>query len=276
MQNKKTIIITGASDGIGAAAARQLNEAGHTVAVVGRSPEKTKRVAESIDADYFVADFADLGQVRELAASLNERYSTIDVLANNAGGIMGDRELTTDGFEKTFQVNHLAPFLLTQLLMDRLIESKASVINTSSVANSLFGRLELDNLNGERSYRATRAYGAAKLENILFTKELHRRYAAQGISTVAFHPGNIASNFTSEANSLIKLVYRWPLRNIFLTSSETGGKVLSWFAEGTPGTTWISGEYYNKTAHAAPNKQAGDAELAEALWARSAEFVASS
>ncbi|MBB2976175.1 NAD(P)-dependent dehydrogenase (short-subunit alcohol dehydrogenase family) [Microbacterium endophyticum] len=270
---KKTIIITGASDGIGAAAARQLSEAGHTVAVVGRSAEKTRRVAESINADYFLADFTNLRQVRELAEALSSRYAEIDVLANNAGGIMGDRELTVDGFEKTFQVNHLAPFLLTQLLMERLTESKASVINTSSVANSLFGRIDLDNLNGERSYSATRAYGAAKLENVLFTKELHRRYESQGISTVAFHPGNIASNFTSEANSLIKLVYRWPLRNILLTSPETGGKVLSWFVEGTPGTTWISGEYYDKISHAAPNKQAGDAELAESLWNRSAEYV---
>ena len=117
----KTIVVTGASDGIGAAAARQLHEDGHTVVVVGRSPDKTRQVAESIGADYEVADFADLRTVRRLAAKLAQRYPRIDVLANNAGGVFGTRDKTADGFEKTFQVNHLAPFLLTTLLLPTLL-----------------------------------------------------------------------------------------------------------------------------------------------------------
>ncbi|MEV4175373.1 SDR family NAD(P)-dependent oxidoreductase [Nonomuraea sp. NPDC049709] len=129
---QQTIIITGASDGIGAAAAHQLTENGHKVIVVGRSPQKTAAVAGKIGAPFHVADFADLAQVRSLASELTATYPRIDVLANNAGGIFGDREVTTDGYEKTFQVNHLAPFLLTYLLMATLIESNAKIIQTSS------------------------------------------------------------------------------------------------------------------------------------------------
>ncbi len=191
----RTIVLTGASDGLGAAAAKRLSRSGENVVVVGRSPQKTAAVAADIGADHFVTDFADLTQVRALADELLARYPRIDVLANNAGGMMGDRSVTVDGHEKTFQVNHLAPFLLTMLLLDRLIESRASVVNTSSVGNKLFGNLDIDDLESEHDYTAQRAYGNAKLENILFTKELHRRYHDAGISTAALHPGGVASNF---------------------------------------------------------------------------------
>ena len=271
----KTIVITGASDGIGAAAAAQLAASGHRVAVVGRSPDKTKKVAEAIGADHFVADFADLAQVRRLAAELLAKYGTIDVLANNAGGQMGARTLTADGYETTFQVNHLAPFLLTTLLIGRLAESGASVVNTSSIGSKLYGHVDLDDLNSERSFGASRAYCTSKLENVLFTKELHRRYHARGISALAFHPGVIASNFASDATNLTGLLYRTPLRNL-LTSSQTAGGFLAWFAEGIPGRDWVSGEYYEKTKLAKPARQANDAELARALWDRSETLVAAS
>jgi hypothetical protein len=137
----RTIVMTGASDGIGAAGAARLNALGNTVVVIGRSKEKTMAVANSLEAEYFVADFSDLDQVRALAANLLERYETIDALVNNAGGIMGPRRITVDGHEATFQINHLAPFLLTTLLLDRLITSRASVITTSSVANRFVGRV---------------------------------------------------------------------------------------------------------------------------------------
>jgi NAD(P)-dependent dehydrogenase (short-subunit alcohol dehydrogenase family) len=270
----KTIIITGASDGIGAAAATQLASAGHRVVVVGRSPEKTKKVAEAIGAEHFLADFTELAQVRELATRLLDAYPQIDVLANNAGGIMGPRQLTGDGYEKTFQVNHLAPFLLTTLLIERLAASGASVVNTSSAMSKLGARLDLDNLNSERSYSAARAYGAGKLENVVFTKELHRRFHSQGISTLAFHPGVIASNFTSESSPFMKLFYRPPLSNL-LESSDSAGRTLAFFAEGVAGTDWMSGEYYSKTKLAVPNKQALDATLCQALWDRSVTLVGS-
>ena len=136
----RTIVITGGSDGIGAASARQLHEAGEQVVLVGRNPEKTARVARELGAPSFVADYSELSQVRDLAASLLEQYPRIDVLANNAGGIFGERKVTGDGNELTFQVNHLGGFLLTNLLLERLIESEGSVIQTSSLAARRFAR----------------------------------------------------------------------------------------------------------------------------------------
>src|SRR6185312_5196011 len=146
----RTTVITGASDGIGAAAAKMLAYPGDTLVLVGRSPSKTKAIAEELEADYFLADFTELSQVRALAAALAEKYPRIDVLANNAGGIMGHRELTVDGHEKTFQVNHLAPFLLTTLLIDRLAVSRATIINTSSAAHKAMARFDIDDLDAEK------------------------------------------------------------------------------------------------------------------------------
>ncbi len=266
----RTIVITGASDGIGAASARQLTAAGEKVVVVGRDPEKTEAVALSIGADAHVADFAELDQVRALAATLLERYPRIDVLANNAGGIFGDRKMTRDGFELTFQVDHLAPFLLTHLLTDRLIESRASVIQTSSAAAQRFSRFDIDDLQGERSYSASRAYGNAKLANILFTKELHRR---TGLAAVAFHPGVIASSFASSSNGLWRWMYTNPLVSRFLTSTDVGGSRLTWLALGTPGVDWMPGEYYANNKVASTSPLADDAALAAELWERSARML---
>lgn len=276
----RTIVITGASDGIGAAAAKRLSRSGEHVVVVGRSPQKTKAVAAGIGVDYLVADFAELAQVRGLAAELLARYPRIDVLANNAGGMMGDREVTVDGHEKTFQVNHLASFLLTTLLLERLVESRASVLNTSSVGNKLFGHVEIDDLDAEGGYRASKAYGDAKLENILFARELHRRYHSAGISTAAFHPGGVASNFGSESGSKpMRLVYRTPLRHLALIGTEQGSDLLVWLASAKPGADWTSGEYYSGHTRAGhsigkANKQAYEPDLARELWDRSAAMVA--
>ncbi|MET4589897.1 SDR family NAD(P)-dependent oxidoreductase [Arthrobacter sp. 754] len=267
----RTIVITGASDGIGAAAARTLAKAGERVVVVGRSAEKTQALAKELDADYFVCDFADLAQVRTLAAQLKENYPLIDVLANNAGGIMGKHLRTMDGNESTFQINHLAPFLLTTLLMDTLTASKAKVINTASGANS-FGKLDLFDLNAEHTYSTHRAYGTAKLANILFTSELHRRFGDQGITTAAFHPGVVRTNFAAESTSPWRHAYK-TLLNRFMLSPDQGADTLLWLINGTAGTDWISGAYYYKRALAKANAQAYDAELARGLWDASEELV---
>ncbi|MEC5181461.1 SDR family NAD(P)-dependent oxidoreductase [Arthrobacter sp. CG_A4] len=269
---QRTIVITGASDGIGASAARILSKRGERVVVVGRSAEKTERIATEIGADFFVADFAVLAQVRRLAAQLKEKYPRIDVLANNAGGIMGKRELTADGHEKTFQINHLAPFLLTTELMEVLTASNATVINTASAANG-FGKLDLEDLDAAKSYSTNRAYGTAKLANILFTSELNNRYAADGVSTAAFHPGVVATNFAAESTSPMRHAYKTFLSR-FLLSPEQGADTLVWLATATPGEDWISGAYYAKRALAKANKQAYDAELARELWERSEALVA--
>lgn len=267
----RTIVITGASDGIGAAAARALAAAGERVVVVGRSPAKTKAVAEELGAEHFVADFARLQDVRELAAALRERYLRIDVLANNAGGIMAHREVTVDGHEKTFQVNHLAPFLLTSLLMDVLAASGARVINTSSMANR-YGRIDLDDLQAASKYSANRAYGASKLANILFTRELHRRHSAAGITTAAFHPGGVASNFAAESTPLIRFAYNPVFRRLMITP-EQGADTLVWLAGAEPGADWVSGGYYAKRRIAKANRQAYDDGLAREFWDRSAALV---
>lgn len=270
----RTIVITGASDGIGAAAAKRLSRSGENVVVVGRSPQKTQAVAADVGGDYFVTDFGELAQVRELAQQLLARYPRIDVLANNAGLITAERQVTVDGHEKVFQVNHLAPFLLTTLLLDRLVASRASVVNTSSVGHKLFGHVHIDDLDAEHDYRAQKAYGDSKLENILFTRELHRRYHSAGISTAAFHPGSVATNFGGDTDSrLLRLVYHTPLKHLALISSEKGSDLLVWLASATPGTDWTSGEYYSGHAIAKANRQAYDPQLARELWDRSAAMV---
>lgn len=270
----KTIVITGASDGIGAAAARQLHQDGHHVVIVGRSPQKTQAIARELGADHFLADFTRLDDVRTLAADLDRACPQIDVLANNAGGIFGDRTKTADGFEKTFQVNHLAPFLLTSLLMDKLLTSRASVIQTSSSGARLFGRLDIGDLDHDRDFTPQLAYGTAKLENILFTRELHARYHPQGLSAAAFNPGAVATSFATSSDSFMRRIYTSRIGRAFMATPEKGASQMVWLAETSPGTDWESGTYYEKNKPAKRNNpQALDPDLARELWDRSAELL---
>ncbi len=268
----ETIVITGGSDGIGAAAARALHDRGATVVVVGRSPEKTRAVAKPLGADHFIADFAHLDQVRSLAGELLERYPRIDLLANNAGLIAGDRTVTADGHEMTFQINHLAPFLLTNLLRERLMASGARIITTSSVAHTR-GHVDLDDLESERRYSPLRAYGTTKLENILFTRELARRWGGHGISAAAFHPGMVATQFASGNNGPLRLLYQTFLKHLFLIDADTGADTLVWLATHRPGVDWQSGGYYVKRNLVTTAREADDGDLARRLWDRSAELV---
>jgi NAD(P)-dependent dehydrogenase (short-subunit alcohol dehydrogenase family) len=277
MGTSKVIVITGASDGIGAAAARSLAKAGHQVVVVGRSPEKTTRIAAELGADSHLADFADLGAVRELAATLQAKYPRIDVLANNAGGVSAarSRQVTVDGHERTFQVNYLAPFLLTTLLLDRLTESRATVISTSSSGNRL-GRVDLADLDSEKRYRGVNAYNNAKLALILFTRELDRRYRSRGLASAAFNPGNIASGFAQQPGDANGWIAQPRIfRRLLLSSPETGVGTLVFLAEGTPGADFPSGEYFVKRKVARANKQSYDTGLAAQLWDRSVTMTQS-
>ncbi|MBO0864668.1 MAG: SDR family NAD(P)-dependent oxidoreductase, partial [Mycobacterium sp.] len=181
----RTIIITGASDGIGAAAARRLCGVGEKVVVVGRSESKTCALATELGVDSFVADFADLSQVHSLAQELRSRYTRIDVLANNAGTMTIPLQRTDDGHEKTYQVNYLAPFLLTTSLLDVLIDSHAAVINTSSSSHKLIRRVNAADLENTYRYRPSKAYALTKLGIVLFTMELHRRYHGAGLAAAA-------------------------------------------------------------------------------------------
>lgn len=180
--------------------------------VVGRSPRKTEGVARPLGLDHCVADYTRLVEVRDLADRLLAAYPRIDVLANNAGGVFGDPTTTEDGFEKAFQINHLAPFLLTTSLMPRLLESQVTVIQTTTLRGGIIRKLDLDDLddlddlNLDHDANPIHAYNAAKLENVLFTKELHRRYHDQGLSSAAFYPGNVATNFGAETTSRLMKV----------------------------------------------------------------------
>ncbi|GII51872.1 short-chain dehydrogenase [Planotetraspora thailandica] len=270
----RTIVITGSSDGIGAAGARQLHMDGNRVVIVGRSPEKTAAVAAELGADHFIADFTRLDDVRKLAEDLDSACPHIDVLVNNAGGVFGDRDKTVDGFEKTLQINHLAPFLLTNLLMEKLLACKASVIQTSSSGARLFGQLDIDDLDHDARYTPHKAYGTAKLENILFTKELHTRFHSHGLSAAAFHPGAVATSFASGSTSFMRAVYTSRAGRLFMASPEKGARQMVWLAEGTPGRDWQSGVYYEGGKPARRNNpQADDADLARRLWDRTAELV---
>ncbi|MBO4262518.1 MAG: SDR family NAD(P)-dependent oxidoreductase [Clostridia bacterium] len=241
----KRIVITGASDGIGFAAARRLKELGNEVIIAGRSPEKTQRRAEEIGADFFVADYTRLSDVIKLAEEL-KKYGRIDVLCNNAGGITAKKEYTEDGFEKTFQLNVLGGFLLTTLLKDVLTESNATVVQTASIAANLFGAdLDADDLQTEKNFSPVSAYGHAKLEDILFTRELDRRFGALGINAVAFEPGVVRTNFASEANGFMRVCYHSPLKYLFTISPDKRAERLVRLALGSAGGDFVRGETYS-------------------------------
>ncbi|GAT08926.1 short-chain dehydrogenase [Mycolicibacterium novocastrense] len=268
----KTIVITGASDGVGRAAAQVLASRGHTTVIVGRSREKTEAVAAEVGAPHHCCDFDSLDDVRGLAAELLNRYDKIDVLCNNAGlQLSGARQLTRDGYERTLQVNHLAPALLTRLLLDRLIESKAAVIATSSSAARLV-QLHVADLNGEKRFRPLHAYSETKLANVLFTRELHRRYRSAGLAAASFEPGSVASNFANDSTAVMRAVFHSPLRKL-LRTPEQGADTLVWLADSAPGVDWPSGEHFRKRRVAKTHRAADDVELRKVLWQHTYEML---
>ena len=264
---KKKIVITGASDGLGAAAARQLKALGHNLVIVGRNAEKTERVLKELCAPYHVVEYAKLHDVVRLAKEL-AAYPRIDVLVNNAGAVLNERTITEDGFERTFQINVLAGFLLTTLLIDKLCQCRATVIHTSSIAANLFAlKMNIYDLQNEKAYTPVKAYSEAKLCNILITRELHRRYHAHGICSIAFEPGVPRSNFATEASWFFRTAYHTPLKYLFTTSSQTSAKRMAELALGAAGKDFICGQTYS-------NKKPfnvwfrDDGKIAEELWNR--------
>jgi len=274
---RRTVLITGGSDGLGAVAAGRAAARGERVLIVGRNPEKTAAVAERTGAEPFVADFSELDQVREVAERIRSALdgSGIDALANNAGGIFREETLTVDGNELTLQVNHLSPFLLTHLLLDELlVGGGATIVNTSSIAHRLFGSIALDDLDNVRGYSPEKAYGDAKLANALFARALHERYGDRGISAVAFHPGIVATGFAGDTTSSLRWLYGSPLAKPFLTTPQRGGETLDRFLSGRPGVDWKPGAYYSKRRLGRLlNPQLLDDRIMNGLWERSAERV---
>jgi len=267
----RLVVVTGASDGIGAAAARALTRRGDRVVVIGRSPGKTRAVAAEIGAEFHVADFSHLDQVRELAVALRDRYPRVDVLINNAGLIAGARRtVTADGHELTFQVNHLAPFLLTILLREHLVAAQGTVITTSSRAGTTRGAaVVIDDLNMVNGYDGLRAYKASKLANVLFTRELARRWGPLGVSAAAAHPGIVRSQWGRSGPAAVRLVTTSPVR-LVLRSPERGADTLVWLSTSVPGTDWPNGGYFADRKPATASPAADDPGLAGRLWDHSA------
>ena len=269
----RTVLVTGASDGIGAETAKALASKGATVYVTGRSANKLRPVAEAVGTEPLVADFSRLDDVRSLAEEVGERVETLDLLMNNAGGTFAPSKKTHDGHEPNFQVNHLAPFLLTSLLRPKLAAAGTSlVINTSSVGN-LVGKVVLDDLDYEhRRAIELRAYGTGKLMNIMFTRGIGQRWSGDGVVSVAVHPGPVGSSFGRDS-WFVGLLYRSPLKRLGTISVPDGAAPLIALAERGPDPE-IDGRYFSRfKADGRENKQAHDQAIIDGLWERSAQLV---
>ncbi len=266
------VLLTGATRGIGRAAAVELARQGAEVALVGRDPERVREVACEAKAagggapvHEHVADLTLMAEVRTLAEDVSASYEHIDVLANNAGALFASRKQTSEGFERTFALNHLAPFLLTNLLRERLVGGR--VVTTASDAHAQ-GQLDLTDLQSEKSYRAMRVYGTSKLCNILFTRELARR--ALELHANCFHPGVVRTGFGKNENGIWKVLTT--LAGPFFRSPERGARSLVWLSLSEQ-AAGLTGEYVQDEKVLAPSAQAQDDTLAEQLWEQSAQLV---
>ena len=266
------VLLTGATRGIGQAAAVALAKEGAELALVGRDPERVKAVAAEARAagagapvHEHVADLSLMADVRTLAEEVRGSYGHIDVLANNAGAMFSSRRETAEGFEMTFALNHLSPFLLTNLLLDRLEGGR--VVTTSSDAHKT-GRLDLDDLQSEKSYSAFRVYGTSKLCNILFTRELAKR--APDLHANCFHPGVVRTGFGKNSGGIFKVMVT--VAGPFFRTPERGARSLVWLALSEQ-AAGLDGEYVVDEKVATPTAQAQDEILAEGLWEKSAELA---
>lgn len=266
----RTIVITGASDGIGAVAARELHKQGATVVVTGRDPQKTATVATEVGSPVLVADFADFAQVRRLAGEIAEAAPVIDVLINNAGGLFKVRRKTKDGHEPNLQINHLSPFLLTNLLKPNLVASSAPrVINTSSMA-STWGRVRIDNLDSHFSENV--AYGTGKLMNILFARGIAEKWKGDDIVAAAFHPGIVKSGFGRDS-ILVKPLYAIGGLTKIVIDAEKGASPIIDLAGREPREELNGVFFIRHKAGKATNPQAASDDLRDALWERSEQLT---
>jgi retinol dehydrogenase 12 len=271
----KVCVVTGASSGIGKAAAAALAGLGATVVLVGRDRGRTEAAAAEIGRPggppprVEVADLASLEQVRGLAERL-AGLERIDVLVNNAGLVLGERQVTADGLEHVLALNHLAPFLLTSLLLPQLTASApARVVTVTSDAHSA-ARLDLADLNLERGWDSWRSYANSKLANILFTRELARRLDGTGVTANCAHPGVVRTGFGGQARPLLKAGIM--IARPFMLSPERGADTIVYLAS-SPDVAGQSGGYYVKRQRREPSAAARDDDTARKLWEISQELT---
>ena len=276
--NGKICLVTGATNGIGKAAAQALAQIGATVVIVGRSAPKTAQLVEEIRAaggnknvDSLLADLSSQQEVRRLAGEFKSKYPHLHVLLNNAGGTFSTRQLSVDRIEMTFALNHLAYFLLTNLLLDTMKASTpARIINVSSDVHS-GGRIDFDNLQGERSYSSFGPYENSKLANILFTTELARRLEGTGVTVNALHPGLTSTGFgKNNPGFLMKIM--GAVIPLIARSPEKGAETSIYLAS-SPEVQSITGKYFVDCKVTQPAPQAADSAVAKKLWDVSAEMV---
>ncbi len=273
----KTIVITGATNGIGFCAAQALANLGHHVVLHGRDPHKGAAALASIrrqnpeaKVDFLCADLASLAQVRELAERI-KALPRLDMLINNAGAMFFTRQESQDGYEATFAVNHLAPFLLTQLLLEKLAANgQARIINVASNAHKRAGPLNFADLMSTQKYAAFAVYCRSKLANVLFTSALARRLTGRGITVNCLHPGVVRTGFGHNSGPLMRIAL-WIAGRIFMISPEAGAKTIIHLATAEP--LLATGEYFVRCAPAPTAAFAQDINAQEQLWARSCELV---
>jgi NAD(P)-dependent dehydrogenase (short-subunit alcohol dehydrogenase family) len=271
----KVVLITGATDGIGRAAASQLAGMGAEVVVVGRDRDKAEETVIQINAhsqlgaaSYLLADLSSVTGVRKLAGDFQTRYSRLDVLVNNAGSAFMRRTITEDGFEKTFALNHLAYFLLTNLLLDMLKDNSPSrVVNVSSGAHKS-GEIDFDDLDMEKNYFILRAYRRSKLANVLFTYALARRLEGSGVTANCLHPGLVRTGIFRKIRIVGPLVDMYVRRRAI--SVVKGAETIVYLAS-SPDVGGVSGKYFYKRKEAESSSLSHDVELHEKLWDVSAQ-----
>ena len=274
----KCVLITGGSAGIGKATALGLATLGARVAITGRDRARAEAAAIEIrsatgnpDVDAFGADLSSLAEVRRLAAEVLDAYPRLDVLVNNVGGYWASRHVTADGLEHTFAVNHLAAFLLTELLLDRLKASApARIVTVSSNAQSL-GTIDFEDLQGERRYSGQDAYNQSKLASVMFAFELARRLAGTGVTANVLHPGVVNSSFGSEDPSRI-FKFLVPIWRPFMKTPQQGAATSIYLASSME-VEGVTGTYFANCRPQTSSKASYDNNAAARLWQVSARLV---
>lgn len=270
----KTILVTGGTSGIGRVSAQSLAAMGADVVIVGRDAAKAQAAVAQIQSatgsqrvSSLLADLSSMADVRKLAETFQERYPRLDVLLNNAGAVFFRRQLTVDGYERTFALNHLAPFLLTHLLLERLkADAPARVVTVASIAHR-GQRLHLDDVaRTKHRYSAFSVYGESKLANIMFTYALARRLQGSGVTANTLHPGVVASEFAKN-NGVASRIAMTLFRPFQI--SEAKGALTSVYLASSPEVAEVSGQYYDKCRPVKSSAVSYDVAAQEALWALS-------